>query len=118
MRYRPQRGGLADSMAEVIELPATLADLANHLGVKPEQISLRSYGFDDRIGWMTWLVSIDGQAVGFTDRNPATTTCIDCGIETKPGRGSARCPACWEDRCGGGPHTNTDCPHLDKVKIT
>lgn len=26
-------------------------------------------------------------------------TCKDCGIETKPGPGSARCPSCWEDRC-------------------
>lgn len=28
------------------------------------------------------------------------TTCKDCGVETKPGTGSARCPQCWEDRCG------------------
>lgn len=28
------------------------------------------------------------------------TTCKDCGAKTKPGKGSARCPSCWEDRCG------------------
>lgn len=28
------------------------------------------------------------------------TICKDCGIETEPGPGSARCPQCWEDRCG------------------
>jgi len=28
------------------------------------------------------------------------TKCIDCGIKTKPGSGSARCPECWEARCG------------------
>ena len=28
------------------------------------------------------------------------TTCKDCGTETKRGKGSARCPSCWEDRCG------------------
>jgi len=28
------------------------------------------------------------------------TTCIDCGQPTTPGKGSARCPGCWEDRCG------------------
>jgi hypothetical protein len=27
------------------------------------------------------------------------TTCIDCGQPTTPGKGSARCPSCWEDRC-------------------
>jgi len=28
------------------------------------------------------------------------TTCKDCGVLTEPGKGSARCPSCWEDRCG------------------
>lgn len=28
------------------------------------------------------------------------TSCKDCGVETQPGSGSARCPECWEDRCG------------------
>lgn len=27
--------------------------------------------------------------------------CIDCGRPTTPGPGSARCPECWDDRCGG-----------------
>jgi DNA-directed RNA polymerase subunit RPC12/RpoP len=26
--------------------------------------------------------------------------CIDCGTETKEGSGSARCPDCWDARCG------------------
>lgn len=30
---------------------------------------------------------------------PPETTCIDCGQPTTPGKGSARCPGCWEDRC-------------------
>lgn len=30
----------------------------------------------------------------------AKTNCIDCGKETVPGTGSARCPGCWDDRCG------------------
>lgn len=39
------------------------------------------------------------------------TFCIDCGIPTKLGKGSARCPACWEDRCG-----NYDIPdEMDKL---
>lgn len=31
---------------------------------------------------------------------PENTTCKDCGRRTKPGRGSARCESCWDDRCG------------------
>jgi len=26
--------------------------------------------------------------------------CIDCGVETMSGAGSARCPSCWDDKCG------------------
>ena len=26
------------------------------------------------------------------------TVCIDCGVPTTPGTGSARCPQCWQDR--------------------
>jgi len=26
--------------------------------------------------------------------------CIDCGVETESGQGSARCPECWDARCG------------------
>jgi len=29
------------------------------------------------------------------------TTCVDCGVKTEPGAGSARCHKCWDDRCGG-----------------
>jgi hypothetical protein len=32
--------------------------------------------------------------------SPLETFCIDCGQPTTPGKGSARCPGCWEDRCG------------------
>ena len=35
------------------------------------------------------------------------TFCIDCGQPTTPGKGSKRCPSCWEDRVG-----STVCPHL------
>jgi Zn finger protein HypA/HybF involved in hydrogenase expression len=31
---------------------------------------------------------------------PESTFCIDCGQPTTLGKGSARCPSCWEDRCG------------------
>lgn len=28
--------------------------------------------------------------------------CKDCGAETTPGAGAARCPECWDSRCGAG----------------
>jgi len=30
----------------------------------------------------------------------AKTFCTDCGVETKPGEGSARCKKCWDSRFG------------------
>jgi hypothetical protein len=41
-----------------------------------------------------------------------TSVCIDCGTPTQPGPGSARCKACWDDRCGydnSGPAMNGVC---------
>ena len=35
------------------------------------------------------------------------SSCKDCGIPTKPGVGSARCPLCWDDKCGGTPKSET-----------
>jgi hypothetical protein len=67
MKYRPQRGGLADSMKEVIELEPTIDALASHLAVPAEQITVEPYCYDDRIGWHTQLVSVRGMAIGFTD---------------------------------------------------
>lgn len=39
--------------------------------------------------WYSWSMDL-----------PEPTTCIDCGQPTTPGKGSARCPGCWEHRCG------------------
>ena len=37
---------------------------------------------------------------------PEPTFCIDCGQPTTPGKGSARCPSCWQDRLG--PYTESE----------
>jgi hypothetical protein len=66
MKFRPQRGGLEESMRETIEV-ADMKSLATHLGVDVERIVVRHYGFDSRIGWDTHIVTIDGEGVGFTD---------------------------------------------------
>ena len=31
-----------------------------------------------------------------------TTRCKDCNAITIPGAGQARCPSCWDDKCGPG----------------
>lgn len=67
MKYRPQRGGLKESMDEVVELEDSLSALAGYLGVSPETVHVTPYRYDDRIGWNTYLVTVDGQGVGFTD---------------------------------------------------
>lgn len=71
MKFRPHRGGLAESMAEVVEL-AGLQQLTDHLRANmpyiPEgQVKVSPYCYDDRTGWKTYIVTVDGQGVGFTD---------------------------------------------------
>jgi len=55
-------------MLEVVELAPTLQALAIHLGIKDERrISVERYCYDSRIKWDTYVVTVDGQGVGFTD---------------------------------------------------
>ena len=70
MKYRPQRGSLAESMELVEEVPETMSALARHLRVARKQLGVKKYCFDERIQWDTYLVTIDGQAVGFTNALP------------------------------------------------
>lgn len=82
MRYRPQRGGLAQSLAETVTLRADVRCLVEHLRLelrdflRPDLITdatvtVTPYGFDDRCGWDTHLVSIKGWGpCGMTDRMP------------------------------------------------
>ncbi len=71
MKYRHQRGGLAESMATVIEIEPTIDALAVMLRVPPSAVTVERYCYDKRIGWDTYLVCVDGCAVGMTD-GPAT----------------------------------------------
>lgn len=76
-RFRPQRGGLRQSLDEskyweVLTRDILLAHL-QQLAMPPSRIvSIEPYGFDPRIGWDTHLVLCayqDGsvQPAGFTD---------------------------------------------------
>jgi hypothetical protein len=81
MLYRDHRGLLADSMKTVVELPATRLALFCHLhkigenprkmqDVKVERYPTTGNNFDKRIGWYTFIVSVKGDAVGFTNEMP------------------------------------------------
>lgn len=84
IKFRPQRGGLAEAMAEMVELPNRAA-LIEHLqkwhsgmhGTPPVNdatVHVKPYGDDrpdERIGWKrTFIVMLDGWGpCGFTDGN-------------------------------------------------
>jgi hypothetical protein len=60
MKARKHRGGFAESMATMKEIPATMDALAEFFGVPVGDIYFPIYyAQDDRAGWesKTWLVS-------------------------------------------------------------
>lgn len=71
MKVREHRGSLADSMRTVREVAGreelfklireTLAPFGEL--VEPEQIKIEPYGRDERIGWDTYLISVQGYGV-------------------------------------------------------
>lgn len=73
MKFRPVRGLLCEAMREVHHLPATRVALSAHLAkemetyVNPATVEVKEYGYDARIDWHTWLVTVNGQAAGYTD---------------------------------------------------
>lgn len=64
--FRPQRGSLAVSMAEKRDV-SSIRDIAVILGVEQRDVSIRYYCYDSRIAWDTYVVIVDGDAVGFTN---------------------------------------------------
>jgi hypothetical protein len=80
MKIREHRGYLADSMKTVKDIGPTKADLIAHLKetlkecdviITPLTVTVEYYGYDDRIGWETYIVKIKNWGVyGFTDALP------------------------------------------------
>lgn len=73
-RYRDHRGSLVDSLATLIEVAdrdALVAHLRGLYGrfetVDAESVKVRPYCYDERIAWDTYVVTLNGGAVGFTD---------------------------------------------------
>lgn len=71
-RFRPQRVTLAEALDEMVavrtreELLRTVAVMIGRT-VSSDEVDLRHYGFDARIGWDTWMVTWRGMCVGYTD---------------------------------------------------
>lgn len=89
--FRFHKGGLAESMETVIPINC-LADIAVALKEKgwPEgEIKVEYYCVDNRIGWTTYVVTLDGDAVGFTNGKvenmnaPVATPLFDGGLEVE-----------------------------------
>ncbi len=71
--FRPQRAFLLDAMTEVVEI-STRDELIVHInslyqhdiGATEENTTIEKYIYDYRIYWDTYVVAIDGCAVGYT----------------------------------------------------
>jgi hypothetical protein len=66
MKARKHRGGFAESMQTMQDIPATLAAVAKFFATPVAQIKVTPYSFDSREGWNspTWLVSNKNGVLG------------------------------------------------------
>lgn len=64
---RKHRGGLAESLATARIIPATWEGLRAYFDDFDGELGLEPYAWDARIGWDTYIVTIDGNCVGFTN---------------------------------------------------
>jgi hypothetical protein len=75
MKIRPAISGLTldESMARVADIAdeaQLMRYLEEHYGFwhpTTENVAIEFYGHDDRIGWNTYLVTIDGKAAVYSD---------------------------------------------------
>ncbi len=76
--FRPQRGSLAKAMEQVTEITdmdslVSAIKLVYEYNGKVEDIKLKSYGYDNRIKWETYIVTgkFGGErgVLGFTNGN-------------------------------------------------
>lgn len=71
--FRFHRGALDESMETCVELGG-MAQLCRHIrrawgfrAFKDSDVEVKPYGYDKRIDWDTHVVTISGNAIGFTD---------------------------------------------------
>ena len=74
MKIRNHRELLSESMQTVREIEPTIDAVRKFFKdgsmfdkLYDGVIKVEPYGFDDRIKWNTYIVTVDGKAIGFTD---------------------------------------------------
>jgi hypothetical protein len=81
MKFRFHRGGLDESMATAVDIEPTKVAITKHCNAQytgsastrpmvyhAQYIEVKPYGFDSRINWDTYIVTMSGYGViGFTD---------------------------------------------------
>lgn len=74
MKIRTHRETLEDAMATEQEIEPNIESVRAYFtkgSFWPElykgDIKVEPYGFDERINWNTHIVTVDGNAIGFTD---------------------------------------------------
>lgn len=70
MIYRPQRGGLAESLQEAVRIDRSLDALAAHLHATVEEITIQYYLYDERLHQESYVVFVNREPFGFIDENP------------------------------------------------
>ena len=73
-KFREHRGGLAESMATTVDISTYIAlleyahKLLDPWDVKFDRLEITHYGYDERIEWDCYLVSVPGYGVlGYTN---------------------------------------------------
>lgn len=73
MKFRHHRGSLVESLQTLVDVQ-NLAELRQHLEQDRDdpkwtvgKLASRYYCYDARLKWDTWLVTEDGNAIGFSD---------------------------------------------------
>lgn len=67
MLFRHHRSTIECSMKTVVDLQATKEAIASYLNIDKTKIEVKKYGYDTRNKWDTYIVTVDGQAVGMTN---------------------------------------------------
>ncbi len=69
MKYRPNREFLDEALAETKEFE-TIEELLELIGYVGKELTFRYQGLDTRCNWWSYLVALDGDAVGHTNGIP------------------------------------------------
>jgi hypothetical protein len=77
MKFRPVRGSLKESMRDAVEVTDMMdlwalvrsrsKDWPGYRDCVFQDLKVEPYGRDERIGWDTYIVTLRGSAVGYTD---------------------------------------------------